>query len=186
MIASTAVVADYAGLGPQLLLSRSLTWRNSLCPRWKMSAEDGWVSRQGGQGWDAVLVASMSSMLTAGAVASRSTELRRAGITWGCMGTTWPRGSNPAQGAHGVNCGSGEVFRMPFSQAWVPGQALSRRQGRGNPRQTYSDFLQMLKLGQLNPSPRDQLIKQHRKLSVSKLKIASTEDPGRRTSCTEP
>ena len=75
---------------------------------------------------------------------------------------------------------------MAFSQAWIPGQALSRRQGWGNPRQTYSNFLKMPKLGQLNPSLRDRLIKQHRKHSVSKLKIASTEDPGLCVSCTEP
>lgn len=124
--------------------------------------------------------------VTAEAVASRSTELQWAGITWGCMGTAWPQGSHPAQGAHSTSHSSGKDFQVAFSQAWVPEQALSRRQGWGNPRHTYSDFLKMLKLGQLNPSPRDGLIKQHRKHSVSKLKIASTEDLGLHVSCMEP
>lgn len=102
------------------------------------------------------------------------------------MGTTWPRGSDPTQGAHSRSRASGNDFQVAFSRARVPKQALSRRQGWGNPRRTYSDFLKMQKLGQLNPSPRDRLIKQHRKRGVSKLKIASTEDPGMCVSCMEP
>lgn len=58
---------------------------------------------------------------------------------------------------------SGEVFQVVFSQAWVPGQAFCRRQGWGNPRQTYSGFLKLPKLEQLNSSLRDQLIRHHRK-----------------------
>lgn len=58
---------------------------------------------------------------------------------------------------------SGKVFQVIFSQAWIPGQAFFRRQGWGSPRQTYSGFLKLPKLEQLNPSLRDQLIRHHRK-----------------------
>lgn len=97
------------------------------------------------------------------------------------MGTTCLQGS---QGSQGRSCGSGKVFQVAFSQAWVPGQPLSRKQGWGSPGETYSDF-RMPKLGQLNPSLRGGLINQHRKHSGRKLKIASREDPGMWVSCTD-
>lgn len=62
---------------------------------------------------------------------------------------------------------SGEAFQVVFSQAWVPGQGFFfRRQEWGNPRQTYSGFLKLPKLEQLNSSPRDQLIRHHRKHKI--------------------
>lgn len=94
------------------------------------------------QGSGGVVAASLSS------IKQHKAAVDAAGVTHG------PRGPNPAQGARSMS-DSGKVFQVAFSQAWAPGQAFCR----GRAGEVPADFLKMMKLEHLNPSPRDCLVK---------------------------